>query len=72
MRKSIKILLFPVVVVLFIIGWVFYVIGDRETSKKAMNKKQTRQGVLKEKSAIDAGKVEIGLLIEEEVENQHA
>jgi len=69
-RKSIKILLFPFIIFLFILGWIFYVYGDRETSTKTVNKKKTREGALKEKSALNAGKVEMGLIIEEKVENQ--
>jgi hypothetical protein len=68
MRKRIlRILLFPAVVIIFLIGWALYFIGDRAESKK--EPKGIEDGVQEVETIADNDNVEVGL-IEEALEKQ--
>jgi hypothetical protein len=69
-RRKIKIiLLYPVIVFLFAVGWFFYTIGDRQISEKAMPKKPNDSGPEEELIA-EGNDFETGL-IEECIESEH-
>jgi hypothetical protein len=69
-RRKIKIiLLYPVIVFLFAVGWFFYTIGDRQISEKAMPKKTNDSGPEEELIA-ESSDFETGL-IEECIESEH-
>ena len=70
MRRKIKIiLLYPVIVFVFAVGWFFYTIGDRQISEKAMPKKTNDSGPEEELIA-ESSYFETGL-IEECIESEH-
>jgi hypothetical protein len=69
-RRNIKIiLLFPVIVFLFAVGWVLYTIGDRQISNKAVPKKTNNSGPEEELIA-EGSDFETGL-IEDCIEEEH-
>jgi hypothetical protein len=62
-RRNIKIiLLFPVIVFLFVVGWVLYIIGDRQIANKAVPKKANdsdpEEELIAEGSDFEAGLIE--------------
>lgn len=63
-RRLRAILLFPVLAILFAVGWVLYVVGGKKTDYTAAPKRKTRDH---NQVAADVGDVEVGL-IEEIVE----
>ena len=65
-RKIKKILLFPVIVFLFAVGWFLYAIGDRRISNEAVLKK-TNDSSPKEDLIAEGSDFETGL-IEEYIE----
>jgi len=69
MRKRIlRILFLPVVVLIFLIGWVLYFIGDRpETNKESEGRLE--DGVQEVEPIADNDNIEVGL-IEEALEKQ--
>jgi hypothetical protein len=63
-RRTIKIILiFPVIVFLFVVGWVLCTIGDRQNRNKAVPKKTTDSDPEEELTA-DGGDFETGLIEE--------
>ena len=64
--RGLRILLFPVVVVLFIVGWVLYVLGERQASCEAPSKPEDDSF---EDSTLIDDEIEFGL-IDEVVEEQ--
>jgi hypothetical protein len=66
-RRVILIFLFPVIVPILLLGWVLYVIGDRQTSDKPAPERKI--DVREEESTSSEDNVEVGL-IEESLEEQ--
>jgi hypothetical protein len=69
-RRIVLILLFPVVIFLFVVGWALCSIGDRETSNKIDTEKETNINEKEKGSAVNSD-TEMGL-IEEIAEDQLA
>ncbi|MBN1358894.1 hypothetical protein JW988_09030 [Candidatus Bathyarchaeota archaeon] len=68
--RGLRILLFPVVAPLILLGWVLYVVGERQACSKAVIKRKNHDYVLAEKSDENEDKVEMGLIntiVEDEV-----
>jgi hypothetical protein len=65
------ILLFPVFVLLFLLGWVLYVVGDRQTSDKTASRKKTSVHSSEDESTVNEEGLEMGV-IDEIVEEQFA
>jgi hypothetical protein len=68
-RRVVMIVLLPVLVFLFLVGWIFYVAGDKRMSNKDAPERKTDGSPEEELNADDG--VEMGL-IEKMVEEQPA
>jgi hypothetical protein len=60
-RRILRILLFPVFVPLFLLGWVIYFVGNWQMSKTAETKTKTSDRSLEEESPANDVDVEMGL-----------
>ncbi len=69
--RSLRILLFPVVAPLILLGWVLYVVGERQAFSKAVTQIKNHDYVLAEKPDENEDKVEMGL-INKIIENEIA
>jgi hypothetical protein len=69
-RRIVLILLFPVVIFLFVVGWVLCSIGGKETSNKVSIESET-DIIEREKDSTVNSDTEMGL-IEEKAEDQLA
>ena len=70
--RGLRILLFPVVAPLILLGWVLYVVGERQACSKAVIKRKNQDYVLTGKSDENENKVEMGLIktiVKDEVAN---
>ena len=57
--RGLRILLYPVVVLLFLLGWVLYVVGERQACSEAIS--DTEEGSL-EDSTLNDDELEFGLI----------
>jgi hypothetical protein len=64
LRRGLRILLFPIAILLILIGWVLYVVGDRQTYSKLETKSKTKECDLNKKSITNDDQVEMGLVDE--------
>ena len=62
--RGLRILLFPVVAPLILLGWVLYVVGDRQAYSQLANKKNAKELNPDEKPTAHEAKVEMGLIDE--------
>jgi hypothetical protein len=62
--RGLRILLFPVVAPLFLLGWVLYVIGERQACSGAVTERRNDNYCLAEKSNVTEDNVEMGLIDE--------
>lgn len=62
LRKRLKILLFPVIAPLILLGWILYVVGERQACSKAVNTRKNHDHVSAEKPNENEDKVEMGLI----------
>jgi len=58
--RGLRILLFPVAALLILLGWVLYVVGERQACSEAAAKRKNRDNALAEKP--NETEVEIGLI----------
>lgn len=62
--RGLRILLFPVIAPLILLGWVLYVVGDRQAYSQLATKRKTKTLDPDEKSTANEAKVEMGLIDE--------
>ena len=62
LRKRLKILLFPVIAPLILLGWILYVVGERQECSKAVNKRKNHDHVSAEQPNKNEDEVEMGLI----------
>jgi hypothetical protein len=62
--RSLRILLFPVVAPIFLLGWILYVIGERQACSKAVTERRNDNYCLVRKPNVTEDNVEMGLIDE--------
>ena len=72
--RGLRILLFPFVVPLFLLGWVLYIIGEKQVCSKAVTERSNDNYCLAEKSNVTEDNVEMGLIdeiMEDKLQKSH-
>jgi hypothetical protein len=69
--RILKILLFPIIALIFIVGWILYVVGDKQTSNNSADERKIRSVVSEDNSTSIEDYTDLGIL-EEVVEEQLA
>jgi hypothetical protein len=61
---GLRILLFPIVAPLILLGWILYIVGDRQACSKLATKRKAKELDSDEKATANEDKVEMGLIDE--------
>jgi len=73
--RGLRILLFPVVAPLILLGWALYVVGEKQAYSKLATEWKAKELDLAERSTTNEDKVEVGLIdeiLEEQIADQSA
>jgi len=60
--RGLRILLFPIAVPLILLGWVLYVVGDKQAYSKLETRRKTKERNPNKKSITNEEQIEMGLI----------